>query len=109
MRVCGVHRVDDIHRSGEEHRVAAQTGGMTERDTQVALAEPDVAEEDHVGPLFDEAQAKQILDLQSIDLAGPVPFELIERLGTGKRASATRRAMLRSSRRCASPSIRWAR
>jgi hypothetical protein len=80
MRVCGVHRVDDIHHSGEEYRVAAQTGGMAERDTQVALAEPDATEEDHVGSLFDEVQAKQILDLQPIDLAGPVPFEQIARL-----------------------------
>src|ERR1700676_4263217 len=80
MRVCGVHRVYDIDRGGEEYRVAAQTGGMSERDTQMALAEPDAAEEDHVGSLFDEVQAKQILDLQSIDLTGPVPFELIERL-----------------------------
>src|SRR5258708_34890491 len=80
MRVCGVYRIDDIDRGGEEYRVAAQTGGMSERDTQMALAEPDATEEDHVGALFDEVQAKQILDLQPIDLAGPIPFELIERL-----------------------------
>ncbi|KAG0184244.1 hypothetical protein DFQ28_011524 [Apophysomyces sp. BC1034] len=97
LRVCGVHRVDDIYRGGEQHRVATQTGGMAERDTQVAFAEPDATEEDYVGVLFDEVQAKQILDLQAIDLAGPIPFELIERFEhreTGERDAPSDTAIL---------------
>jgi hypothetical protein len=80
MRVCGVHRVDDIQLQWRRVQSSRETGGMAERDTQVALAKPDATEEDHVGSLFDEVQAKQILDLQPIDLAGPVPFEQIARL-----------------------------
>jgi hypothetical protein len=53
---------------------------MAECNAQMGFAQPDATEEDHVGPLLDEVQAKQVLDLQAVDLAGPVPFELIERL-----------------------------
>ena len=80
MGLRGGQRVDDIDRGGEEHRVAAQAGGVAEGDAQVALAQADGADEDDVGVVLDEAQAKEVLDLGSVDLLRPAPVELIEGL-----------------------------
>lgn len=80
MSLRGGQRVDDIDRGGEEHRVAAQAGRVAERDSEMALAQADGGDEDHVGVVLDEAQAKQVLDLGPVDLLRPVPVELIEAL-----------------------------
>ena len=44
------------------------------------LPRPTVADEDDVGVVLDEAQAKQILDLGPVDLLRPAPVELIQGL-----------------------------
>src|ERR1035438_8956845 len=80
MRLRRRERVDDIDGGGEEHRVAAQTGGVAEGDTEMAFAKSDVGNEDHVGLVLDEAQAEEVLDLRSVDLPRPAPVELIEGL-----------------------------
>jgi len=70
----------------------------------VGLAEADIAEQDGVGFLFDELQAKEVLQLRPVDFLRPAPVELIEGFSTGKRARRMRRASPESSRRLTSPS-----
>src|SRR3972149_3462286 len=53
---------------------------MSKGDAEVSFAQADVGDEDDVGVLLDEAQAEQILDLESVDLLRPAPIELIEGL-----------------------------
>jgi len=55
MRLRGGERVDDIDGGGEEYRVAAQTGGVAEGDTEMAFAQADVGDEGDVGIVLDEA------------------------------------------------------
>ena len=60
--------------------MAVQAGGVAEGDGQVRLAEPDTGDEDGVGLLRDEAEAKEVLYLRAVDLLRPVPLELIKGL-----------------------------
>ena len=54
MRLRRGERVDDIDRGSKEHRVAVQTGAVSERDAEVTLAQTDVGDEDDVGVVLDE-------------------------------------------------------
>ena len=73
-------RVDDVDGARKQHRVPVQAGSMTQRRHQVALAQTSGGDEDHVGMLGDEVQVKEVLYLQPVDLGGPVPVELVQRL-----------------------------
>ncbi len=57
---------------------------MAERDAQMALSQTHACEEDGVGPLVDEGQAEEVLDLQAIDLFRPTPLELLEGFDHGE-------------------------
>ena len=46
----------------------------------MGFAQPDTTHNDHVGALFNELQAEQILYLQAIDFARPGPVELLKTL-----------------------------
>lgn len=54
----GGKRVDEIDGGGEQHRIAALAGGAAQRHTQVRLAQANPSDEDDVGFVLDEAQAK---------------------------------------------------
>ena len=58
----------------------ALAGFVAEGRGDVTLAEPDAAQQDDVGFLFDEREAEQVFDLEFVDLFGPVPAELIKGL-----------------------------
>jgi hypothetical protein len=72
--------VDDIDRGGKKCRIAAQTGGVPEGDTEMTFAQAHIGNEDHVGVVLNEAQAKEILNLWPVDLLRPTPVERVERL-----------------------------
>ena len=46
----------------------------------MTLAQAGAGDEHHIGVLLDEIEMEQILDQRAVDLGGPVPVELIERL-----------------------------
>ena len=77
-------RVDDVHGGGEQNRVSTQAGFMRQGHNQVSFPEADASHEDDVGFVFGEGEAKEVLDLGTIDFLGPVPVELVERFETGK-------------------------
>lgn len=60
--------------------MATHARRVTQRCHQVALAQTSARDEHDVGVLLDEVQVGQILDEQPVDLGGPIPVELIERL-----------------------------
>src|ERR1700674_6036681 len=70
--------VDNVHGSGEQHRVPIQAGGVAESDRQMRFAEADVADQDDVGLGCDEGETEQVLDLWAVDLFGPTPLEVVE-------------------------------
>jgi hypothetical protein len=45
----------------------------------VAFAQADAADEDHVGFILHELEAKKILNLSAVDFAGPVEVELLQK------------------------------
>ena len=53
---------------------------MTLGNTEMALAQPDVGNEQHVGLVGDELQTEQMLDLGPVDLLRPAPIELVDGL-----------------------------
>jgi hypothetical protein len=48
------------------------------------LPAPHEPQEDDVGFVLDELEAKEVLDLESVDFLGPVPAEAIERFNDGE-------------------------
>src|SRR5262249_61192353 len=83
-RLRGRQRVDDVDGGGEEHGVSTNAGGMAKRNGDVRLAEADGADEDDVGLTFNEGQPEQVLDLRAVDLLGPAPLKILERLEHGE-------------------------
>ncbi len=59
-------------------------GGVTQGGGEVGFAEADETEEDDVGFVVDELEAEEILDLQTVDLLGPVPAEGVEGFDDGE-------------------------
>lgn len=80
----GAERVDDLNGVGEEHAMAVLAGGVAQGGGEMGLAQADEAEEHDIGLFLDKAQAEEILDLQTIDLFGPVPAERVEGLEHGE-------------------------
>ena len=80
----GVEGVDDVDGVGEEDALAVLTGGITKGGGEVGFAKSDEAEEDDVGFVADELEAEEVLDLQAVDLFGPVPAEGVEGFDDGK-------------------------
>lgn len=80
----GAQMVDDLDGIGKENRVAFQASGVAQRRSQVGFAQADGAQKDHVGLLSQELPAEEVLDLEAIDLLGPVPMELFERFDDRK-------------------------
>jgi len=107
--LSGAQGVDDIDGVGEKDAVALLAGAVAEGGGEMGFAKADQAEEDDVGFFLDEAQTEEILDLEAIDFFGPVPAEGFEGFEDGKRAALMRRAMARSWRARASPSMRRSR
>ena len=70
--------VDDVDGVGKEDRMTRLCGGKAQGGGQVGLTQPDGAQEDHVGMALQELQAEEVLDLETIDLLGPVELELFE-------------------------------
>lgn len=62
------------------HRVSAQAGRMVQCLHQVAFAQAGAQDEGKLRMLGDEAQVKQVLHLQPLDLGGPAPVEWADRL-----------------------------
>ena len=81
---CGGDGVDDVDGAGEEHRVCAQAGGVAQGGEQMGLSEAGRRNEDGVAVLGEPMQLEQVLDLGAVDLGGPVPVELFERLEHGE-------------------------
>ena len=82
--LSGAQGVDDIDGVGEEDAVALLAGAVAEGGGEMGFAEADQAEEDDIGFFLDEAQAEEVLDLEAIDLFGPVPAEGFEGFEDGK-------------------------
>lgn len=51
---------------------------MADGDAEMAFAQDDVADEDDVGFVLDEAQTEQVLNLGPVDFLRPGPVELVE-------------------------------
>ena len=80
----GVEGVDDVDGVGEEDALAVLAGGVAQRGGEVGFAKADEAQEDDVGFVADELEAKEVLDLQAVDLFGPVPAEGVQRFDDGE-------------------------
>ena len=80
----GVQGVDDVDGVGEEHAHALLAGGVAERAGEVGFTEPDGAEQDDVGVVLDELETEEVLDLEAVDLFGPVPAEGVEGFDDGE-------------------------
>jgi hypothetical protein len=78
--LCLAQRVDDLYSPGEQHRMPFLTRSMAQRRHQMALAKTCARDEHDIGMLFDKVQMKQVLDEQTVDLGGPIPVKLIQRL-----------------------------
>ncbi len=78
--LSGGEIIDDADGVGEEHRVAFLAGGEPEGGGKVGLSDADGAEEHHVGLLGNELQAEEVLNLEAVDLLGPIPLELLQGL-----------------------------
>ena len=76
--------VDDTDGVGEEDGVSLLAGGVAKGGGEVGLADADRAEEDDVGLLGDEAETEEVLNLEAVDLPGPVPLELLQGLEDGE-------------------------
>src|SRR3977135_2378839 len=63
---------------GKATRAARETGSVRERNGQVPFPDPDPAEENGIGVLFDKGETEEILDLGAVDFLGPVPVERLE-------------------------------
>jgi hypothetical protein len=50
----------------------------------VGLAEPDTAEKDDVGLVFEELESEEVLDGHAVDFLGPVPLKLLEGFDDGE-------------------------
>ena len=80
----GVQGVDDVDGVGEEDALAVLAGGVAEGRGEVGFAKADETEEDDVGFVADELEAEEVLDLEAVDLFGPVPAEGVEGFDDGK-------------------------
>jgi len=58
--------------------MALETGLVSQRSTQVCFTQADASEENDVGFGFHESEAKEILDLETVDFFGPVPVEAVK-------------------------------
>lgn len=76
--------VEGVDGGCEEHGVAALTGFVAEDDAEVCLPEAATSDQDGVGFLFDEAQAKEVFHLQFVDFGRPVPAEAVEGFDDGE-------------------------
>jgi len=76
--------VDDVHGRGVEDGMAGHTGGMSQRDGEMGLAQADAPTEDDVGVLFEKAEFEKVLNLEAVDLPGPGPLELLKGFDPGK-------------------------
>jgi hypothetical protein len=50
----------------------------------VGFAEADGAEQDDVGVVMDELESEEVLDLEAVDLFGPIPAEGVEGFDDGE-------------------------
>ncbi len=50
----------------------------------MGLSESNSAQENDVGFVFEEGQAKEVLDLGPIEFPGPIPVELVEGFNAGE-------------------------
>ena len=80
----GAEGVDDVDGVGEEDAVALLAGGVAKGGGKVGFAKSDEADEDEVGFVADELEAKEVLDLQAVDFFGPVPAEGFEGFDDGE-------------------------
>jgi len=80
----GLQGVDDVDGVGEEYAHALLTSGVAKRGGEVGFAQTDGAEQDEVGMIFNELEAEEVLDLEAVDLFGPVPAEGVEGFDDGE-------------------------
>ena len=80
----GGQGIDDLDGGGEQCRLGGQAGGMGQGDGQMGFAHPHTAEQDHIAVLGQELQPEQMLHLGAIDLFGPAPVEVRQRLDAGQ-------------------------
>ena len=76
--------VDDVDGVGKEHGMPFQAGSISQSGGQVGFAQADGAQEDGVGFVFDKLETEEVLDLEAVDLFGPIPAELFEGFEDGE-------------------------
>ena len=74
----GLKVIDDFDGTGEQNGVTLQAGGVAQGGGQMGFADAHVAQEDDIGLVSQELQAKEVLDGQTVDFLGPDPVELFE-------------------------------
>ena len=83
--------IDDIDGGGEEDGIALEAGGIAQGGGQMGFPEADASEEDDIGFVFDELEAKEVLDGQRLIFLGQLHWNCSRVLRTGKRAIRIRR------------------
>jgi hypothetical protein len=76
--------VDDTDGVGEEDGVPLLAGGVAQSGGEMSLADARRPEKDDVGLLDDEAETEEVLNLEAVDLPGPVPLELLQGVEDGE-------------------------
>ena len=72
--------VDGVNSRGETDVVPRQARGVTQGDAQVGLAQADARNKNRVGLVFNELEAKEVLDLRAVDFRRPGKIELLQGL-----------------------------
>ena len=80
LSLSGGEGVDGLDCGGEENRMVVQAGGVAQSQRQVTFARPNAPDKDDAGVVLEEGQAKEVLDLGTVDLPGPAPIEVFQGL-----------------------------
>jgi len=77
-------RVQDIHGTGKEPRVAVAARRRAQRRRSVRCPQTDAAQKDHMGLGLDERQADVVVPLEAVQPGGPVPAAWLQGVEDGE-------------------------
>ena len=66
--MCGAEIVDRVDCGGKQYTVTGEAGGVAQRNAQMAFSQSNTTDQDGVGPVFDELETEEVLNLRPVDL-----------------------------------------